>query len=185
MIDETTPSLQKGAAQSLDLRGDKTTGWALAHRLCCRARLGDGEQCARIIAQTVKTTILKNLFGTHPPFQIDGNFGFTAGVAEMLLQSHGGVLRILPALPREWTTGSFTGLCARGGYTVDAEWTHGRLKQGTLHANVSGRCAMKYDGKIMLVHELDGEAEGKEIEVAFENGISAFSVEAGKSYRFV
>ncbi|MBQ7598456.1 MAG: glycoside hydrolase family 95 protein [Clostridia bacterium] len=185
LIDETTPALQAGAAKSLDWRGEKTTGWALAHRLCCRARLGDGDACARIIAQTVETTILKNLFGTHPPFQIDGNFGFTAGVAEMLLQSHGGVLRILPAVPREWTTGSFTGLCARGGFTVDAEWTHGRLKQGTLHANADGRCAMKYDGKIMLVHELDGETEGREIEVSFANGVSSFAVEKGKHYRFV
>ncbi len=183
-INEDTPALQKAAKISLDLRGEKTTGWALAHRLCCRARLGDGERCERIIAQIVRTTILKNLFGSHPPFQIDGNFGFTAGVAEMLLQSHGGLLRILPALPKSWTDGQFKGLCARGGYTVDAEWKHGRLKRGVLHAGQSGTCAMKYDGKIMLIHELDGENEGREIDVAFENGISSFPVEAGKAYTF-
>ena len=184
MIDETTPELQKAAKVSLDDRGEKTTGWALAHRLCCRARLGDGESCERIIAQTVKTTILKNLFGTHPPFQIDGNFGFTAGVAEMLLQSHGGVVRILPALPKSWTDGQFKGLCARGGFTVDAEWKNGRLKLGTLHAAFDGVCSMKYDGKIMIVREMNGEEEGEEIEVAFENGVSTFPVETGKSYRF-
>ena len=183
-IDETTPALQKAAKVSLDTRGEKTTGWALAHRLCCRARLGDGESCARLISQTVKTAVLKNLFGSCPPFQIDSNFGFTAGVAEMLLQSHGGVLRVLPALPKSWPDGSFSGLCARGGFTVDAEWKHGRLKKGVLRAAQSGRCAMKYDGKIMLIREMNGEEEGKEIEVVFENGISSFMAEAGKVYSF-
>ena len=179
-IDDATPALQKAAKVSLDGRGEKTTGWALAHRLCCRARLGDGEGCARIIAQTVKTTILKNLFGTHPPFQIDGNFGFTAGVAEMLLQSHGGVVRLLPALPKEWKDGQFTGLCARGGFTVDAVWKNGRLKEGALHAAKDGVCALTYDGKIMLVTDEDGS----DVEVAFENGVSTFPVQAGKTYRF-
>lgn len=183
-IDDTTPALQKGAKVSLDARGDKTTGWALAHRLCCRARLGDGETCERLITQTVKTAVLKNLFGTHPPFQIDGNFGFTAGVAEMLLQSHGGVLRIFPALPKSWSDGKFTGLCARGGFTVDAEWKNGRLKKGVLHAAKDGRCAMKYDGKIMLVCELGDEGEEHEIEVEFQNGVSSFTAKAGKSYAF-
>ena len=208
LIDEATPGLQKAAAVSLDKRGEKTTGWALAHRLCCRARLGDGEACGRLISQTVKTAILKNLFGSCPPFQIDGNFGFTAGVAEMLLQSHGGVLRVLPALPKDWSEGRFTGLCARGGFTVDAEWKNGKLTRGVVYPAFDGTCALKYDGKILIVTETDPEnawpkapseteeeekadkaaepetPEGSEIEVTFEGGVSTFPVEAGKAYCF-
>ena len=180
LIDETTPGLQKAARVSLKDRGIKTTGWALAHRLCCRARLGDGKDCDELIEQILKTTVLKNLFGTHPPFQIDGNFGFTAGVAEMLLQSHGGVIRVLPALPPNWSEGSFTGFAARGGFTVDVDWKNGRLKEGVLYANREGIARLKYDGKIMLVQDEDGN----DVEIEYENGISSFRVQAGRRYHF-
>lgn len=179
-ITDETPEFQAAASASLDNRGIKTTGWALAHRLLCRARLGQGNKCDEIIEQIFKTTILKNLWGTHPPFQIDGNFGFTAGVTEMLLQSHGGVIKILPALPKDWRNGEFKGLCARGGFVVSAEWKDGRLKSGTIKSTCGGNCKVYIDGKVALV-----EDENKnEVEVKFENGVTEFMTEKGKTYNF-
>ncbi len=179
-INDTVPELQTAARASLKARGDKTTGWAMAHRLCCWARLRDGNQCDALIAEILKTCIMKNLFGTHPPFQIDGNFGFTAGVAEMLLQSHEGVIRILPALPKDWHSGSFRGLRARGGIVVGAVWKNDRLKEGTVCAPNGGTVRLSYDGKIMLVQS----ADGTEVETDFENGVTSFEAKAGETYTF-
>lgn len=179
-ITDETPEFQAAASASLDDRGIKTTGWALAHRLLCRARLGQGNKCDEIIEQILKTTILKNLWGTHPPFQIDGNFGFTAGVTEMLLQSHGGVIKILPALPKDWKNGEFKGLCARGGFVVCAKWKDGRLKSGTIKSTCGESCKVYIDGKVALVQD-----ENKnEVEVKFENGVTQFPTEKGKTYYF-
>ena len=180
LISDKTPELREAASASLDDRGIKTTGWALAHRLLCRARLGQGEKCEEIISQILKTTILKNLWGTHPPFQIDGNFGFTAGVTEMLLQSHGGVLKILPAIPKDWRNGEFKGLCARGGFVVSAEWKDGRLKSGTVESTCGGKCRLYIDGKVALVEN----EEKNEVEVVFEDGVTEFLTEKGKIYSF-
>ncbi len=180
LIDETTPELQQAAKTSLLSRGDKTTGWALAHRLCCAARLKEGDLCDNLISQVLKTAVMKNLFGTHPPFQIDGNFGFTAGVAEMLLQSHNGLIRILPALPKEWHSGSYSGLHARGNVTVGARWKNDRLKEGTLCAHDGGTIRLIYDGKIILVQD----ASGAEIETAFEDGVTSFEAKPGVVYTF-
>lgn len=177
-ITNETPQLQKAACASLDDRGIKTTGWALAHRLLCRARLGQGEKCEEIIRQILETTILKNLFGTHPPFQIDGNFGFTAGVTEMLLQSHDGVIRLLPAIPKSWRNGEFSGLAARGGFTVSLSWKEGRLGSGEVFSSCGGTCRIYGDGKILIV-----EDENKnEVATVFENGITSFETEKGKTY---
>ena len=179
-ITAATPGLMKAAKVSLDDRGIRTTGWALAHRLCCYARLGDGESCDLVIAQFLKTGVLKNMMGNHPPFQIDANFGFTAGVAEMLLQSHDGVIRVLPALPKSWHEGKFTGFCARGGFVVGAQWKNDRLKEATIQSERGGRCRLMYDGKIMLV--LDDT--GAEVEVDFEDGVTSFDAKPGVLYRF-
>ncbi|MGN1418672.1 MAG: glycosyl hydrolase family 95 catalytic domain-containing protein [Acutalibacteraceae bacterium] len=173
--------LEKGAKISLNDRGIKTTGWALSHRLSCYARLCDGEKCDEIIEQTLKKMILKNLFGNHPPFQIDCNFGFTAGVCEMLVQSHCDYIRILPALPKEWHMGEFKGLMARGNFELCASWKDGKLKSGTVKSNLGGKCSLYYDGKIMLVTDEDGN----EIEVNYdEKGISTFETQKGKTYNF-
>lgn len=173
--------LEKGAKISIADRGLKTTGWALSHRLLCCARLRDGEKCDQIIEQTMKKMILKNLFGNHPPFQIDCNFGFTAGVCEMLLQSHEDFVRILPALPSEWHMGEIQGLMARGNFEFSLNWKDGKLKEGTVKSNLGGKCRLCYDGKIMLVTD----ENGNEIDVDYDDkGITSFDTVKGATYKF-
>lgn len=133
-ITAATPTALAAARRTLDLRGDKSTGWALAHRLCAWARVGDGARAYRLLGTLLATRTNDNLWDMHPPFQIDGNLGATAGIAEMLLQSHETtpdgrtLIRLLPALPSAWgTEGAVRGLCARGGYTVSFAWRDGRV----------------------------------------------------------
>ena len=121
------PQWIAAAKYTLDRRGDDTTGWARAHRMLCRARLGDGEHALSLLRGILAERSHDNLWGVHPPFQIDANFGVTAGVAEMLVQSQNGRVDLLPALPAAWAArGSFRGLCVRGGWEVDCEWAAGR-----------------------------------------------------------
>ena len=146
MINSQKPEWMQAASKTLDLRGNKTTGWALTHRMNCRARLGEGDKAREAYAQFISTRTATNLWALHPPFQIDGNLGTMAGVAEMLLQSHDGAINILPALPKAWSTGHFDGLVARGNFVISAKWKDGKATELSVLSRSGGDCRIACPG---------------------------------------
>ena len=117
----------EAAKVTLNLRGDKSHCWATAHRMLLWARTGSGKRAMDLLKSLIQNNVMENLWDRHPPFQIDGSFGYTAGVGEMLLGGYDGVVRILPALPPEWKDGEFSGLVSRGGVVFDCRWQDGRI----------------------------------------------------------
>jgi alpha-L-fucosidase 2 len=156
-----TPALARAARTTLDARGDLSTGWATAWRLALWARLGDGQRALGILQGLLSTErTYPNLFDAHPPFQIDGNFGGAAGMLEMLVQSWGGEIRLLPALPAAWPDGELRGVRARGGVEVDLAWSKGRLTRAMLQGRPGAVLRVRHAGGLMtLALDAQGRAQ--------------------------
>ncbi len=158
----TTPELAQAAKVVLEHRGDGATGWSMGWKLNQWARLHDGDHAYKLYGNLLKNGTMDNLWDTHPPFQIDGNFGGTAGVTEMLMQSHMGFIQLLPALPKAWENGSVNGLCAKGNFEVSISWQNNQLTEATIVSNAGEPCVLKYEGMTL-----------------------SFKTQKGKSYRII
>ena len=163
----TTPELFEASRNSLNYRGDLATGWSIGWKINLWARLLDGNHAYKIVSNMLTLAdkdnrdgrTYPNMFTAHPPFQIDGNFGLTAGVAEMLVQSHDGAVHLLPAIPDVWHTGRVSGIAARGGFEIDMAWKNGAVQQVTILSKIGGNLRLR--SYVPLTGKELKEAEGK------------------------
>ncbi len=177
-INSNTPELMQAAINTLNDRGDESTGWARAYKLNLWARVKDGNRAYSILKGLLSGCTFVNLFDFHPPFQLDGNFGGSAGIAEMLLQSHEGYIDILPATPDAWKKGSFIGLRARNGFVIDAKWDNFELTSVSVISELGGICRIKSDCQTVL-------SDDKSVPIMSENGIISFVTEKDKIYKLL
>jgi alpha-L-fucosidase 2 len=186
-----TPALAAAASKLLSSRGDGGPGWGLAWKVCLRARLLDGEYCYRELRKLLtgveeeKTSYsdggtYRNLMNALP-FQIDGNLGATAGIAEMLLQSHRDVIHLLPAIPAAWADGSVKGLKARGGFVVDIEWKAGKVLAASIFSRLTGTCRVRVSANVSRVTSSNGSVQFRRTEW----NIIEFATQAGETYSVV
>ena len=168
------PDLVEAAKISMNHRTDKSTGWSMGQKINSWARVGDGDRVLKIINTLIDSGIHINFWDVHPPFQIDGNFGFTAGVNEMLMQSHCGFIHLLPALASEWKSGSVKGLVARGNFIVDIVWEDSLLKSAKITSNAGAKLKVYYK-----------EAEFRIGSYYSKDHMVKLNTEKGKSYNII
>lgn len=176
------PVLAAAARKSLDARGDGATGWSKAWKINFLARLLDGDGSQKMLSALLKNNVYANLWDAHPPFQIDGNFGATSGVAEMLLQSQSNAIDLLPALPSNWASGAVSGLKARGNVEVGMSWASGSPTGAVLQPATSGPLSVRsglFDGKFSITNETSGTVLAAPAPV---DGVVTFDAVAGAKY---
>lgn len=180
LISVDTPEWFEAARVSMEYRTDESTGWGMGQRINTWARLGDGNKSYKLITDLFKKGILTNLWDTHAPYQIDGNFGYTSGVAEMLVQSNMGYINLLPALPDVWADGSVDGLIARGNFEVSMDWTDGVVTKADILSKSGGTATVQMDNA-SLATVVDEEGNVVELKSLSKDKIS-FETKAGKTY---
>jgi alpha-L-fucosidase 2 len=159
-----SPELFSAARVSMEQRGDPSTGWSMNWKINLWARLLDGDRALKLMREQISPAnsldgsvnenggTYPNMFDAHPPFQIDGNFGFTAGMAEMLAQSHDGAVHLLPALPQAWPEGAVKGLLMRGGFVVDMSWAKGQIQELKVHSRLGGNLRLRTHSRLPDAH---------------------------------
>lgn len=180
LINKDNEDWMEAASLTLDLRGDDTRGWAMAHRLNGRARLKEGDKAHGLYQKFIAERTFPNLLTWQPPFQVDGTFGMLAGVAEMLLQSHEEYIEPLPALPEAWSEGSFEGLVARGNFVVSVEWDEGKATKMEITSGAGKECNIRYPG---IEETIIRDSNGGKIETfSDQSGQVRFATRTGENY---